>query len=275
MQTILLHIQADPRVEGRIEDAITLASALDAHLDVLHITPEDVTATFESFGGIDPDGSGARNFAEAENALEAKVKADMERCGVSWEYHRVEGSTGAALASRAALCDLIVTGRLSHRSQSKDQALRMIGDLLIGSRAPVFLRGDEAERYDPSTPAVIAWDGSFEAANAVAMGLSVLRRSREVHVVRVSEGGREVPSGLYPLTRILKYLSRHDIHADYSRIAEVDGKTVPALLEFAASKQAGLLVSGGYTQSRIGQRLFGGVTRSLLKHCPIALMMAH
>ena len=275
MQTILLHVQADERVDGRVEDALAIARSCDAFLDVVHITPDDVAAVYESFGGIDPDHSGQRSFEEAEAALEARIRAELSNEDVQWEYTRVRGSTGSALASRAALSDLVVTGRLSHKSQSDRLALRMIGDLLVNTRAPVFVRGDDAERFDPSAPAIIAWDGSFEVANVVAMGLNLLRRSREVHVVRVTEGGEEVAPGMYPLTRVLTYLSRHGIAAEYSRIAEIDGKVVPALLGFAEEKGAQLLATGAYTHSRIGQRFFGGVTRSLLKGCPIALMMAH
>ncbi|WP_343345498.1 universal stress protein [Sphingomicrobium sp. XHP0239] len=275
MQTILLHVQADDRVDGRVEDALAIARSCGAFLDVVHITPDDVAAVYESFGGIDPDRAGQRNFEEAEDALEARIRNELSNEDVQWDYTRVRGSTGHALASRAALSDLVVTGRLSHRSQSDRLALRIIGDLLVNTRAPVLIRGDEAQRFDPSAPAVIAWDGSFEVANVVAMGLNLLRASDAVHVVRVTEGGEEVEPGLYPLTRVLSYLSRHGIKAEYSRIAEVDGKVVPALLGFAEEKGATMLATGAYTHSRIGQRFFGGVTRSLLKSCPIALLMAH
>jgi nucleotide-binding universal stress UspA family protein len=32
---------------------------------------------------------------------------------------------------------------------------------------------------------------------------------------------------------------------------------------------------GGYSHSRAGEFLFGGVTRDLLRACPISLVMAH
>jgi nucleotide-binding universal stress UspA family protein len=37
---------------------------------------------------------------------------------------------------------------------------------------------------------------------------------------------------------------------------------------------AGIIVMGGYSHSRAGELLFGGVTRSLLKNCPVALVMS-
>jgi nucleotide-binding universal stress UspA family protein len=35
------------------------------------------------------------------------------------------------------------------------------------------------------------------------------------------------------------------------------------------------IVMGGYNHSRIGELVFGGVTRTLLTDCPTALLMAH
>jgi nucleotide-binding universal stress UspA family protein len=32
---------------------------------------------------------------------------------------------------------------------------------------------------------------------------------------------------------------------------------------------------GGYGHSRAGEFLFGGVTRALIKECPIALVLSH
>lgn len=275
MKTILLHVQDDERVHVRVENALAIARAADAHLDVLHVTPEETMAAFESFGGIDVDGSGRKALENAEDALEAKVKDELKNEDVSWDYHRVVGQTLTALASRAALADLIVTGRAPHRQHGRATPLQMLGDLIHASRTPVFLRGDEVERFDPVGPAMIAWDGSYEAANAVRSSAGLLKLASDVHVVRVTEKGEEVPAGLYPLTRVLEYLSRLDVHAEYHRIAEVDGQVSDALFQHGRDFGAGLLVAGAYSHSRIGQYFFGGVTRTLLQDCPMGLAIAH
>ncbi|MBB3763072.1 universal stress protein [Sphingomicrobium lutaoense] len=275
MKTILLHVQDDQRVDIRIENALAIARAAGAHLDVLHIMPEEAIATFESFGGIDVDGKGKKALLDAEQALEDRVKAELSNEDVSWDYTRVTGQTVNCLASRAALADLIVTGRISHRQEGRATPIQMLGDLLHQSRSPLFLRGDEDQRFDPCGPAIVAWDGSFEAANAVRNAGDLLSLASDVHVVRVTERGEEVPAGLYPVTRVLEYLSRRGVHAEYHRIAEKNGKVTEALMDHAEKHGAGLLVSGAYSHSRIGEFFFGGVTRSLLKACPIALAIAH
>ncbi|MEN3972924.1 universal stress protein [Sphingomicrobium sp. XHP0235] len=275
MKTLLLHVQADPRVEARVDNAISIARACNAHIDALHVTAEETLASFESFGGIDADRSGAREFAASEDQLETRVREMLRKSGVDYDFERVTGSSTSALARYAAFADMIVAGRKSRLGASDSSAITMLGDLLISLQVPIFIRGDEQSEFDPTAPAIIAWDGSFEAANAVRDGIFFLQKTRAVHVVRVSEGAREVEPGMYPLTRVMQYLSRNGVHAEYSRIAEIDGKTSTALLDFAEQKQAGLIAMGGYTQSRLGQRIFGGLTRTMLKGCPVALLMAH
>ena len=274
MKSILLHVQDDERVATRVDNALAIARAADAHLAVMHITPDSAEAVFESFGGIDVDGKGLERLRNAEDALAARVKADLGNEDVSWDYVRRTGDVVGSLAAGAALADLIVTGRVSHAGSS-GRPDRLLGDLLYASRTPVFIRGDRQERFDPKGKAIIAWDGSYEAANAVRDGLGLLELASEVEVVRVTERGEEVEPGLYPVTRVLEYLSRNDIHANYSRIAEIDGKVSTALLDHADKMGAGLIVMGGYSHSRIAERLFGGVTKVMLRSCPIALMITH
>ncbi|MCJ7420866.1 universal stress protein [Sphingomicrobium astaxanthinifaciens] len=275
MKTILLHVQADPMVNKRVEAALAIARAVGAHLEVLHVTSEDAAAVFQSFGGIDPDRSGQRAFDAAEKALEEAVKKELSNEDVGWDYQRVTGSTAGSIVAKAALADLIVAGRVPRNGDSKGAALTVLGDVLMNSASPVFLRGDDQDCFDPKGVAVIGWDGSFEVANAVRGGMDLIAQASEVHVVRVTERGEASENGLYPVTDVLEYLSRNGVTSEYHCIDEVDGKVSRALLDFAEDKGAGLLVVGGYGRSRLGEKLFGGTTHSLLKGCPIALMVAH
>jgi len=47
------------------------------------------------------------------------------------------------------------------------------------------------------------------------------------------------------------------------------------LVEYASVHNASYIVMGGYSHSRAGEFLFGGVTRDLLGECPITLALAH
>jgi nucleotide-binding universal stress UspA family protein len=47
------------------------------------------------------------------------------------------------------------------------------------------------------------------------------------------------------------------------------------ILAEAQHREAGLIVIGGYSHSRIRERLLGGVTHKLLRQSPIPLLIAH
>ena len=74
---------------------------------------------------------------------------------------------------------------------------------------------------------------------------------------------------------VARYLSRHGIYAELDTWV-LEEELVPDLLvDYANQKGAGCIVMGGYGHSRAGEFLFGGVTRALLKRCPIALVVSH
>lgn len=86
-------------------------------------------------------------------------------------------------------------------------------------------------------------------------------------------------SGVVADTALLEYLSRHGIHAEASVESSLpdwsEQFVVAALLAREAETKASYMVMGGYSHSRIGEYLFGGVTRSLLYDCPLPLLIAH
>ena len=65
---------------------------------------------------------------------------------------------------------------------------------------------------DPTGPAIIAWNGSFEAANAVRLSLGLLKLASSVRVVHVTSVPQK--KELFPGTRLLEYLSRQGIESE-------------------------------------------------------------
>jgi nucleotide-binding universal stress UspA family protein len=72
---------------------------------------------------------------------------------------------------------------------------------------------------------------------------------------------------------LLDYLGWHGIIAD--RIVEDSGPTGANLLARAGANQAGLIVMGAYTHGHYRQFFFGGVTRHVMKHAAVPVLLAH
>ena len=65
------------------------------------------------------------------------------------------------------------------------------------------------------------------------------------------------------------------IAATEKTIVPRSGRPGEAILAEAKSLGADLLVKGAYTQSRLGQMIFGGATRHILANAELPVLMAH
>ena len=205
--------------------------------------------------------------AELRSTLENRLRSE----DVAWSYEHVTADTPGELVRRAALSDIVVTGRDAHIGRMQGLEIAILGDVLTSVRTPLLIPGDASPSFDPFGTAVIAWNGSYEAANAVRGAVGLLNLASAVRVVRITEANDE----RFPSTVLLEYLSGHGIHAELDILA-TDGKLVAGeLVEYAKMNRASYIVMGGYGHSRAGEFFFGGVTRSLLKTCPVALVVAH
>ena len=269
VKTILLHIQNDANLETRLQLALSLARATGAHLKCLHVTPIEAYVTMDSFGGLFVMDSLISAIDDEESKLRKTLEDRLAAEDVAWDYEQVTANTVGQLVCRSALSDLVIAGRQAHRKRAQALEIGILGDTLMALRTPMLVPGDGLATFDPFGPAIIAWNGSYEAANAVRNALGLLKLSSGVRVVRVT-GREEVP----PID-LLEYLSRHDIHAQFDAWTSDEDRVQDLLIDYAAQKSASYIVMGGYGHNRAGELLFGGVTRSLLKACPVALVLAH
>lgn len=275
IKTVLLHIENDDSLVDVIETGLSLARACSAHLSCIHVTPVEAYVAFDGFGGVFVM-KGAMEALDKEVAkLKSKVEEELDDEDVSWDYEQVTASIARTVAGRGALSDLIITSRTANPGGRGSPSISMIGDLLSWSRTPVLLPAEKQAGFEPDGVAVIAWDGSFQAANAVRCSIGLLKLASEVRVIQIEEKDKDDQP--FPGTRLLEYLSRHGIHAELyvePKRGRADHQMVTAmLLTHAKAAKASYMVLGAYSHSRIGEYMFGGVTRSLLTGSPIPLVL--
>lgn len=276
VKTILLHVQNDKSLESRVENALSLARACEAHVSCAHITPIEAYVAFDSFGGVFVMNDVIKAVDEEAVKIREELKKKLMSEDVSWDYAETTANIPSQIVSRAALADLVVTGRDPHRTDFAGPTIGLLGELLYRSRTPLYIPADDGIPTDPTGAALIAWDGSYEAANAVRSAVGLLKIASDVRVIQIREKGDEA----FPGTKLLEYLSRHGIHSelvteDASSRGSAQQFVSGALIAHAQALHASYLVMGGYNHSRVGQFMFGGVTRSLLSSCPVPLLIAH
>lgn len=275
LRSILLSVQDDAANDSRVQAALSLARSAGAHLSCLHVTPIQAYVAFDSFGGVFVMKDVMENLDLQERNLRARVEKELGTEDVSWDYEQITGDIVSQIAGRSTLTDLVVFGRQPHRDDFAGPAMSIMGDLLDRVRTPLFIPGDGIASVNASGPALIAWDGSFEAANAVRSSLGLLQLASEVSIIQVAEDKPQA----FPGTKLLEYLSRHDIHATLTVQDPPAGDRDPdviaaTLVSYARGIGAAYIVMGGYGHSRVREFVFGGVTRALLKECAVSLVIA-
>lgn len=269
MRSILVHADHDQANEVRLQAALDIARRHGAHVTLLIATP------FQQFVAVDPFGGtyvlrDAMAKAQVDDAaLESGLSERLATEDVPWDVAVAEGDVVGSLATAATLADLAIVSLPGSPGGGLREPGMLAADLTLATSAPVLALPRGGEAFDLDAPAMVAWNGSSEAANALRAAVPLLA-GRRVELVSV---GRD--DGDLPAIDALAYLSRHGIHAE-ARIVERGGLTVEEVLEKTAGETgAGLVVMGAFGKSRLRETLFGGVTRYLVTAGRFALLLAH
>jgi nucleotide-binding universal stress UspA family protein len=93
-------------------------------------------------------------------------------------------------------------------------------------------------------------------------------------IVEISEGG-EGDRMLRHVKDVAGYLARHRIEIIAERVRPAEVSVTDALLRLIHDENVNLVVAGAYGHSRLGEWVFGGVTRDLLAQSPVCCLVSH
>ncbi|SIN60773.1 Universal stress protein family protein [Parasphingorhabdus marina DSM 22363] len=270
MKSVLLHINDDPGLEARLQAALDLTRAVDGHLHCLRSNPYHPQMAFDGVTGMSVMYDIAKMTYKADEELWKRIEKRLADEDVSWDYSEENADASRGLTRCSALMDIIV---LSSASGDWDSAipLGILGEVLFDTRVPLLVQPDTVKKFNVAGPAVVAWNGSFEAGNALRSAIPLLKLSSDVHIVTIAE---DKDHDLPPLDAC-EYLSRHGIKSEVHEQQAEKSSVDTALLSTVETLGAGYLVMGAYGHGRARQFLFGGVTRSMFKDSPVPLIVSH
>ena len=175
------------------------------------------------------------------------------------------------ITREARSADLIVVGQTKRRASAYESLdvggaiLRMGRPTLVVPDGVTSLRAEHV---------VIGWKDAREARRAVQDALPFLRDATRVIICEACGPGEE-QSALGRLDDVARYLALHRIKSGPMVMVQKEGSGAAQLLEIAKSEKADLLVTGAYGHTRLGEWIFGGMTRDLLATSPICCLMSH
>jgi nucleotide-binding universal stress UspA family protein len=274
IKDIVVHLTGSDEDDVRLAYAQPIARSSGAHLTGLQ-----VHALPKIIGYTDPSGSAflqellTQSHQRADVASE-RLKRQFADAGLPGELRRLDvlpGAVGRVLAAEARTADLFIGTRPYGDPTGQ---VRIEEEVLLGSgRGCLFVppSGTPPAGY---SRILMAWNGSREAARAVAEALPFLQQASEVVVALVEEDGASEQHRIAAGADIGRYLSRHQVSAEVRKIAGWDD-TGEAVMNEARRFGADMLVMGGYGHSRFREWVLGGVTRRALSEAEIPVLMAH
>jgi len=190
----------------------------------------------------------------------------------------VKGSDSNAskkLAQFARNFDLIMLRQANPKYKNAGLVKEIASQVLLLSGRPVFFMPYIGAHRIPCQKAMIAWDGTPAATRAVHDVLPMLECIEEVIILVVQEGKDKTAKGELLSDDLAAHLARHGVNAKVKRITTGTFDVPTVILNQISENDIDLLVMGGYGTPSLKQKLFGGVTRTLLSTMIVPVVMSH
>ncbi|MGC4251540.1 MAG: universal stress protein [Sphingobium sp.] len=271
MKSVLLHIHDDRGAESRLQAACDLARCCEGHIQCIQVRSAPDLVAADMYGGAVFAPAIADELREIDDKLRAQVEERLKREGVSWDWRQVDGETVGALLRAAKLSDIIVATLPEGARRDFRDALPIAADLALGGRTPVLAMPQSARCLTIPGRAIVAWDGSQEAAAAIRAAIPLLKLAQEVHLVTVEETDKRD----FPSTDAPEYLSRHGISVQVHSWPRGGEGVEAALLDAISALAADWVVMGAFGHNRLRELVFGGVTRRMLRDARVPLLLTH
>jgi len=283
LSRLLVPVRGDGMGQTVMAHAAALAHRHKAHIVVAHCRakPEDMI----------PYSTLLPNFARETILSQAAELADQEEDALRTSLHDLAATldlfeTDAPDGTRASvefieefgrmmdvvkhygrLADLVVAAKPDRDANLGTNALKAA---LFQTGRPVLMcpRGHPVAP-DFGSQIAIGWNGSLEAARAVALSLDLVAAADRVSILTAGSGE---PHGA-TTEELLAFYHLRGVTAEVHRFDA--RKPGLGLLEQASLLGAGMLVMGAYGHSHERETLFGGNTQSVVDTAEIPVLMAH
>jgi nucleotide-binding universal stress UspA family protein len=281
IRNILVPVLPGVAFDNQLAAAVDLARSVEAHINAVFVLPDPVMllagvpavalAAGVTVATIMRDDEAEAEAARAKFELwrkEEGLAASIVERSLRTPYARWSqrmGDVAPVVARCGRLSDLIV---LNWPTISLAAATAFDAAVFESGRPTLLV--NKAVSRDLLRHVMIAWNGSLEATRAIAGSMTLLHEAEQVSVFTTFSD-----ETLEKDLDLAESLCWHGINPRYYRPADGEKPTGEALLRIIRDLNPSMLVMGAYTHSRLRQTLLGGVTRHVLSHAEIPVLMMH
>jgi len=284
IRKILVPVRGDGKGDNVLAHAAALAHRYDAHITVAHCRPrpEDLMPygvhipeflrkqiVKQSYQVADQVEAGLR---EEVLVLAGKLKLDVSGANVGTaatvSFLEEAGRQVDVIKRRGRLADIIAVAK---PDRDRNLGFNTLKAALFNSGRPVLMCPPAATPPTSLGARVsLAWNGSAEAARALAQCISVLRSADKVLIL--SNGWDSGPGT--SAEDLVDFLRLHGIGAEIVRFGS-KGKIGRELLATSAGAGADMIVMGAYGDSHERETVFGGNTQTVVDTATMPVLLNH
>ncbi|MGI9406352.1 MAG: universal stress protein, partial [Hyphomicrobiaceae bacterium] len=280
-KTILAYLP-DPRLASTVLDvAVPLAENHGAHLIGLHakafVEPYGVYGTIaaeippsvyrERQEDIDQRAASVREIFDAAN-----TRSGM---GIEWrQAESIRSGFSRAIAQHGVTADLIVTG-VANLDKTFDPWINTPVNVVMEAGRPVLMVPEVGQFKTVGRRATIAWNETREAARAAFDAIPLLTSAESVKILSIDTGSLRRWTKPTPGEGLALCLARHDIKCDVEHVTVQNVGVGEEILGRADYDGADLLVMGCFGHNRLREYVFGGVTKYVMTHMSVPVLMSH
>jgi nucleotide-binding universal stress UspA family protein len=280
--SILVPVLPDIAFDNQLAAAADLARRLDARINAVFVLPDPLMV----LAGI-PIGAMAPGVASTMIAQNADAQAQAAPAKAKFERWRKEelaanvvdrslrtpyaqwsqrvGDIAPTVARCSRLNDLVILN-MPNGSIATGVAFDAA---VFESGRPTLLVG-KTIYPDLLRHVVIAWNGSREAARAVGASMALLRAAEQVSIFTTLD-----EAAIANDLDLAESLNWHGINPPYLRPQPGGTSAEDALMHVIATANPSMVLMGAYTHSRLREAVLGGMTRHVLEHANVPLLMMH
>ena len=298
LKDILVCLDPTDAGERRLRLAAAVARRQQAHLSAAYIMAEAIPGAppYEGIGFAAPAGAaevaqgsivagipvpgvrpvapvGPSRATELADIVEQRFRAQVpSQTGEDGWYLFGPGEVGELIALLRTF-DLVVYGQINP-DYRVPTGFRPV-DIVMASGRPVLVVPYAGEFAAVGKRVLVAWDGTREAARALHDALPLIAKAAAVTVITVRARESADAGDDLSLVRMVRHLARHGVAARCEETPRGDIRTADVLLSRASDLDADLIVAGAYHHSQLREAIVGGVSRELLDHMTVPVLMSH
>lgn len=289
IKSIIVPLDGSEEGCNALQTGIVLARQCKAHLEVIHVraNPKDAIPLLgEGMSGaviediilaaeneatersnrarsIFEDACKTANFSQTDDAADHK---SIDGPSIYWVEE--VGREDEVIALRGRLADIIIVNRPTDET-TVSATMTLNAALVETGRAVLVVPPKGAVNF--GSRVAISWNGSAEAARAVAASMPLIEGAEKVMIFTVNGEGDKTDVA----AQLRQYLSWHGVSAEIETTCVGDRNVGEILVTNCTHWNADVLIMGAYTHSRLRQLIFGGVTRHILSEANLPVIMVH